>query len=198
MPKPVVITKQMIDDAAIAVVKESGFAILTARNIALRLNCSTQPIYKSYENMDELKESTIATLANYMMKSIVKYRKTGCAYLDSGLGYINFARMEKVLFQLFCFANENHSLLKSDMGNEVIRKLMEQELFGLTLSKVKKDKIFLQTMVFTHGLAVLAFGGQLEMGENETAELLQETFEGFVNQEMGEKNHEYSCSWGKS
>ena len=198
MPKPVVITKQMVDDVAVAMVKKSGLGVLTARNIALRLHCSTQPIYKSYENMDKLKENTKATLANCIMKSIVEYEKTGSAYLDSGLGYINFARTEKILFQLFCLANESHNMLTADAGNEAIRKLMEQELQGLILSKSKKDKIFFQTMIFTHGLAVLAFGGQLKMGENETSELLQETFTGFVNQELEGENYEYSCSWRKS
>ena len=197
MSKPVVITKQMIDEAAVAMVRESGLGALTARNIAGRLKCSTQPIYKTYENMDKLKEVTMAALEASVMQSIVTYRETGCAYLDSGLGYIHFARTEKVLFNLLCLENKNHNLQKTDMDNAAIRILMEQELRNLALSPAAKDKIFLKTMIFTHGLAVLAFGAQLTFAENETAMLLQETFEGYVNQELEGENRAYSYSWRK-
>lgn len=187
MPKPVVITKEMIDEAVFSMVRESGLSVLTARNIADKLGCSTQPIYKTYENMDELKESVMAKLAEFMMRRIMDYRKTGCAFLDSGLGYINFAKTEKVLFRLFCLENKGHNILKLDVGNEAVRALMEQELCGKALTKTSKDKIFLQTMIFTYGLAVLALLEHIELSEDEVAELLQKSFDSYVNQELGEE-----------
>ena len=198
MTKPVIITKQMIDDAAVSMVKKSGLDALTARNIASKLHCSTQPIYKTYANMDELRKSTVSTLADYVIQRIVTYRKTGCAYLDSGLGYIHFAGTERVLFQLFCISDKNHHLLHINIENDTIRALMEQEVAHLPLSILKKDKIFLKTMIFTHGLAVLAYGAQLKRTEDEIAILLQEAFESYITQEMEEKNCAYSSSWRQS
>ena len=49
------ISKQMILDGAFELVREQGIEMLTARKLAERLNCSTQPIFRVYENMDALK-----------------------------------------------------------------------------------------------------------------------------------------------
>ena len=198
MPKQITITKEMLGDTAFSLVRESGIGELSARNLANRLKCSTQPIYKAYGNMDKLKENVMRSLADFMMKSIIGYRKTDSAFLDSGLGYINFAKTEKILFQLFCLENDSHNILQSDIGNNEVRELMEKELTDWKLSKDSMDKIFLQTMIFTYGLAVLAFLDNVGLSEDETALLLKETFESYVNQELEDGDYEYHCDWRKS
>lgn len=186
MPKSVVITKEMIDEAVFSMVRESGIAVLTARNIAEKLCCSTQPIYKTYESMEELKKSASERLLEFMMGCIMEYKKTGCAFLDSGLGYIHFAKTEKVLFQMFCLDKNYHNILKPDIGNEAVRALMYRELEETNLSKSAKDKIFLQTMIFTYGLAVLVFLDHVDLGEDAIAQLLQESFDSYVGAELEE------------
>ncbi|MEI3065320.1 MAG: TetR family transcriptional regulator [Oscillospiraceae bacterium] len=42
-------------DAAVEVLREGGFSAVNARSVAKKLGCSTQPIYSSFQNMDELK-----------------------------------------------------------------------------------------------------------------------------------------------
>jgi hypothetical protein len=189
MPKPIAISKEMIDSAAFEMVRESGMEILSARNIAEKLKCSTQPIYKTYENMDSLKSSVTKKLGAFMMEKITGYRKTDCTFLNSGLGYIHFAGTEKVLFRLFCLESKGHNVLKPDDGNRVIRMLMEQELQtrGVELQKESRDKIFLQTMVFTYGMAVLMLFDNLQMEEDEIADMLMETFENCIAQETEKK-----------
>lgn len=187
MPKSITITKEMIDGAAFHMVKREGLQVLTARNIASELKCSTQPIYKTYENMDVLKETVMKMLMEFMLQQILGYKKTSCAFLDSGLGYIHVARTEKILFHLFCLENEAHNILKSDIGNEQVRALMEQELDGNPLSQEARDRVFLQTMIFTYGLAVLCYLGHLELDEDGVAALLEKTYNSYVNQELEEE-----------
>ena len=55
MPKPTIITQEVIIETAFEMVRKEGFAVLSARNIAKQIGCSTQPIYWSYKNMDDLK-----------------------------------------------------------------------------------------------------------------------------------------------
>ena len=185
MPKSVAITKEMITKTAVAIIREAGLEGLTARNIAYKLKCSTQPIYKAYENMDELKEAVSKNIAGIIIQEIVGYRKTGQKFLDSGMGYINFAKTEKVLFKTFCLENRDHGSIQKDISNEPIRELMDQELEARSLSKSSRDRIFLQTMISTYGLAVLAFLDQLELEENDIADLLIEFFESYVSRELG-------------
>ena len=55
MPKSTTITKEIIIKTAFEIARKEGFAVLSARNIAKQIGCSTQPIYWSYKNMDDLK-----------------------------------------------------------------------------------------------------------------------------------------------
>ena len=49
------VSKDEIIDAAVEVLRDSGFSAVNARSVAKKLGCSTQPIYFSFKNMDELK-----------------------------------------------------------------------------------------------------------------------------------------------
>ncbi len=55
MPPKAKITKDMILNIVLDITRETGFETVNARSIASKLQCSTRPIFTSYENMDELK-----------------------------------------------------------------------------------------------------------------------------------------------
>ena len=55
MPAAKKVSKDEIIDAAIGVLRDDGFAAINARSVAKKLGCSTQPIYFSFKNMEELK-----------------------------------------------------------------------------------------------------------------------------------------------
>lgn len=48
------ITIDRILDTAFAMTREEGFANVTARKVAAKAGCSTQPIFRVYKNMEEL------------------------------------------------------------------------------------------------------------------------------------------------
>ena len=54
MARKKTITHDQILNAAYDLVVEQGFKSFTARNIAKKMNCSTQPIYLEFKNMAEL------------------------------------------------------------------------------------------------------------------------------------------------
>jgi Transcriptional regulator len=182
MPKHATITKKMIDEAAFNVVRRSGLSALTARNIADELNCSTQPIYSVYRNMSELKKDVMEILNDYIVRYVGNYKRTGQVLLDAGLGYINFAKTEKILFQSFELGMRDPGD-DSSIGHVAIRELMEAELKKYTFSKDSRDRIFLQIVVFTYGLAVLNYLNCFEYDEEFTASLIQNTFDSYVKQE---------------
>lgn len=55
MPAVRKVSKEQIIDAAVEVLRDDGFSAINARSVAKKLGCSTQPIYFSFKNMDELK-----------------------------------------------------------------------------------------------------------------------------------------------
>ena len=59
------ISKQMILDVAFAMAREEGLENVTARRVAERANCSTQPIFRSFSGMDELEDEVYARAVTY-------------------------------------------------------------------------------------------------------------------------------------
>ena len=55
MPAVRKVSKEQIIDAAVDVLRDDGFSAINARSVAKKLGCSTQPIYFSFRNMEELK-----------------------------------------------------------------------------------------------------------------------------------------------
>ena len=190
MTKSITITKDMINDAAFELVRTEGIEALSARNIAKRLNCSTQPIYNAYASMDEIRELTMARLMEYVMGIIVRYKSTNRPFLDSGLGYIYFAKTEKVLFQKFELNVERIKEENSEFGNPQIRALMDvdPDVQKYNLTKEGKDNVFKKIMIFTYGVAVLSYLDKLIMSEEEVIVLFEEICESYLEQEaLGKK-----------
>ena len=48
------VTKDMILETALTLAKEEGIENVTARKLAAKIGCSTQPIFRAYANMGEL------------------------------------------------------------------------------------------------------------------------------------------------
>ncbi len=95
----------MIIETAFEMVRKEGFAVLSARNIAKQIGCSTQPIYWCYKTMDELKAEVCQKALIHLQNTMLGYSKTGNSFLDLGLGYVQMAHIEPALFKAFYLIN---------------------------------------------------------------------------------------------
>ena len=71
-------TKEEITSVAFELVRKQGYDLLTARDLAQKLNTSTRPIFTAFENMDELKKEIIyksAALFDEYKTNEIKKRK---------------------------------------------------------------------------------------------------------------------------
>lgn len=59
MPAKKQITKDMILDTALYLLKSQGYEAVTIKRLAKELGCSTQPIYLSFSGMDELRQELV-------------------------------------------------------------------------------------------------------------------------------------------
>ena len=57
MPPKSKVTREMILDAAITVVRREGFEQINARTVARELHCSTQPVMYQFATIDSLKRA---------------------------------------------------------------------------------------------------------------------------------------------
>lgn len=183
MPKQVSITKEMVDQTAFELVRAKGMEALTARSIAEQAGCSTQPIYKIYRNLEELKSHVVDMVEEYAAGIIFHYDKTAIPFLNTGLGFIHFAETEKVLFRVFTAENYLGNSVFCPLEDKYLYSLMEELLGDAPLGSEERRELFLNTMIYTNGLAHMAYAGQLGMTEKQVAERLIGFFYHFAGME---------------
>lgn len=187
MPPQVKISKEQILNTAFEMTRENGFESVTARKLAERLNCSTQPIFRVYENMDALKNDLFEMGVDLFSQYIIKKKSTkDPAYLTMGLAYIEMAEKERNLFKLIASVEEYQA---NDIKEFLIRGEKLEYLNSLPdaqeLTSDKKQKLFMSVWFMTHGIATLTVGKRAVLSNKEIRGLITETYNGMLHELKG-------------
>ena len=181
MPPKARITRDMIIDAAIEVIRNSGFDSLNARTVAAQLHCSTQPVMYHFETIESLKKAAFRKADQIHFAYMMNCPAEQYPVLSIGLNYIRFAVEEPQLFRFLFqsgYAREN-SLLEMVDSEELLPVLaVMQEGAGLSLEKTKA--VFITVAMFAHGYASIIANNHLEYDEKLIAEHLERTWNGAV------------------
>ncbi|MDO4229692.1 MAG: TetR/AcrR family transcriptional regulator [Capnocytophaga sp.] len=174
MPKSTTITKEMIIDTAFKMVRKEGFSVLSARNIAKKIGCSTQPIYWSYKNMDDLKAEICQKAVLHLKNAMSQYKKTGNPFLDLGLGYVRMAHTESALFKAFYIDNIlNIQMTDIFPESQQIVELMKETDEYKKLSDEGVKNIIAKSWMLVHGVATMVATGLLVYDEEKILEILE-------------------------
>lgn len=173
MPPKIKYTKEQIFECAIEIVRENGIENLSARTIANRLNCSPQPIFSYYKNMEELKKSVIEYAYSLYNKYNIDYLNSGkYPYKAYGLAYINYAKNEKEFFKIL-FMSDKSEKREIDISN-VINLIMKT----LNLSEENANLFHFENWTFVHGIATMHITNYLNLTEEEISNTMTDIFEG--------------------
>ena len=121
------IDKQRILDAAYKLAVRGGIESITARNIAKAVNCSTQPIYLEFKNMQDLRNQVLARISDELKSNTLQQNFTGEPLIDLDLSYLYFAKEHVDLFRAM--------FVDGKFGNQMI----VDTLMGLGLEKFKQQ-----------------------------------------------------------
>ncbi len=99
MPPKTIVTRSQVLEAGFQVVRSEGLSALSARRVAQELGCSTQPVYRIYESMGELKDEVLDRSLQLALDYILSGNEEGPAFLQVGLGSLRFAQAEPELFK---------------------------------------------------------------------------------------------------
>lgn len=121
------IDKQRILDAAYKLAVRGGIESLTARNIAKAVNCSTQPIYLEFKNMQDLRNQVLARISDELKSNTLQQNFTGEPLIDLDLSYLYFAKEHVDLFRAM--------FVDGKFGNQMI----VDTLMGLGIEKFKQQ-----------------------------------------------------------
>ena len=170
-------SREQIIDAAVAVLRDDGFSAINARSVAKKLGCSTQPIYFSFQSMDELKaalsERAIRMHTRRVRDSLRAHEGNDSRYSSYGMGFVRFAAEEKQLFRWLYLEDHQLGPYQNDvLLPEIIAVIVEE--FGYSEEVARR---FHQDMTyFTYGLAILANTDHLHLTETELREAFRREF----------------------
>ena len=158
MPPGITFDQQKVLDTGFEILRKEGIARLSARNIARRLGCSTQPVYSAFGSMDKLRGEVIKKAKEFIIEYLLRDQKPGEELFSSGMQYFHFARNEKVLFR-FLLA-EGHIGLTLEAMFELSGPLIERMKDDPFLKGIKEDRlgrIGRDLWIYTHGLIASTF-----------------------------------------
>lgn len=166
--------KEAILNSAIEFVRKNGASKLNARSLATFMECSTQPIYSNFENMQALKLEIIKKAEQIQKQKVSEYfnHQDITKYKAYGMGFVKFAKEEKELFKLLYMPASDKAISPTkDVNYEDIIKEISK---SYSLTKEQAENFHKDMGIFSFGLAVMqALGANLtdeQIGERLTSE----------------------------
>lgn len=149
MPPKVTFSQESVVNAGLEIVRERGFAELSARTIADRLKSSTGPVYTSFASMEELKAAIIGK-AEELLNSYALLPYTKSVFLNMGTGIVLFAQENPVLFRSMFMDTAIAANMFENLTRTVAGHLDEDELASRLTPDERQDVL--------HKLAIFVYG----------------------------------------
>lgn len=153
MPPTVRFTRDAVLHAACQLMRREGMEALNARAIAKELGGSTQPIFRLFTNMEDLRRELILYVARqFQAHAEADMAQSDSPYIQLCTTYLLYGRDEPELFKLLFMRDRVSEGQYSDQPN-----------FDLVFNIIKKEtplddetamRFFERTWLFIHGLAV--------------------------------------------
>ena len=181
MARKATISKQDIQKAAFSLASDEGIEQVTARKLAARAGCSTQPIFRVYRNMEELQEDVFRlAVGDFLAFYRVADKRNDIPFVNLGLTYIQYAHKRGNLFRML-FLSDNR------FGRSFYEIINGED--GAVLSEIQKaekegckdpQQLFMRMWIFIHGAASMTLTGDYDLTEEQTMQLLEENYHAWL------------------
>lgn len=192
MSVKVKIQKEDLLKGAIKIIRNNGVEALSARNLAKEVGCSTQPIFRLFENMDDLKNTVYNDVYEIQNKYIASGENHQVPFIGIGLSYIEFAQKEKNMFKfLFMSSNSKYNNILAMAENEQGKRYTELIEKSTGLSYDSSKQIYINTWLIIHGIASMMATTNCELSKEEIETIIFDAFKGYrqvlMNKELNNK-----------
>lgn len=182
MPPKSKTSKEDILNASFLIARKKGITEVNARSIAKQLNCSTQPLFRIYQNMNELKEDLIEKIYQYYREFTERYSDDDELFRVS-YAYIEFARKEKNLFKAVYVSDVGGTrslsqVITSTYNQNIIQKMVKQ----YQITEAKANQVFRDVRFYSHGIASYILVDSISLSDQEVVELLKIAIDKFKNE----------------
>lgn len=180
MARKETVTKKILLDAAYEMLSREGIEQVTARKLAAEANCSTQPIFRIYENMEQLYTDLYFKACEAFQEFYSSFTKTTVVpFVTLGHIYIIFAQKYPNVFK-FVFLNKNrygkslYDIINGETGN-VQKEIQAAKSQGAS----DPSGLFSRMWMFIHGAACMSLTGDYDLSEDDTVAMLKDAYSSF-------------------
>lgn len=184
MPAIKELSKEHIVKVAVKMVNETGWDSVNARSLAKKLNVSTKPLYRIYNNMDEIKEDIYKEISRQYDEFINSRIDNKKALITLCIAYVEFAQEYKNLF-ISLFLSNNlkwqnfENVLDEKWNQSTIINLVNKH--GYSFEEAKN--LFMNLWLYANGLATLIATNELVIDEKEILVRLVKAYKVFAKNE---------------
>ena len=183
MSRKVKFTKEMILEATIEMVRETGIESINARDLGGRLGCSSRPLFTAFKNMEELIETARKEVSDQFLKEVLSSDSTWeeeiknehihgtSSTKEFGIKIAQYAKREPNLYN---FIHWKGGMMPDIITlNEVMCNRYSVE-FDLTPEEAKI--LFNQMSIFSLGLCSMITHNVMYFSDEEITDLLKRQF----------------------
>lgn len=173
--------RESVLDAALDLVRECGNDALSARAVAEQAGCSVQPIYSLFGDMEGLMRALYEHARTWVNAYNVEHAADGENLFESnGLAHLRLAREEPQLFAFLYLSPYFGIRNLKELYASVSQPGVEECIMQLGhLSATAAHELYLNMIIYTHGLAVMLCAGA-EFSEDELADRVFTAFKAFA------------------
>ena len=180
MARKETVTKTILLDAAFEMLKEEGIGQVTARKLAAKANCSTQPIFRIYNNMDEL----YSDLFNKSIKFFEDYvagcpKTTVVPFVNLGNSYIGFAQLYPNVFRFLFLTKERYGKSLYDIINGENQNVTREIQSAKSQGASNASELFMKMWIFIQGAACMSLTDDYDLKDDETMQMLKDSYQAF-------------------
>ena len=173
MPRTAMITKEKLVEAAMQLLEAEGIEQVTARKVAAKAGCSTQPIFRLYKNMGELIDEVVHCAADKFDEYYTNFKRVDdTPFVNLGLAYISFAKDNENIFRLLFASHIKKPLSTYELINGRDKGYVLTEVDKCT-DRALGGAIFSDIWMYIHGCACLVLNDEFDLTEAETVEAIK-------------------------
>lgn len=174
------VTHEMLKTTAFSMLREEGMENVTARKLAAKVGCSTQPIFRVYTGMEDIDEELFQLSMEYFEAFYQKFPHTEMTpFVNLGLAYIQFAVEEKHVFRTLFLSEKRYGKSLYEILNGTGGAVGKEFAVAQNEGCRNPGELFMKMWILIHGAATMSLTGDYDLNMDDTRKLLKESYKAF-------------------
>lgn len=176
MPPKIRFAKDAVVRAAYEVTRTRGIDAVNARSVAAEIGCSTQPLFREFSSMEDIKEEVFHYAKDkYEQETEAEKQKESNPLKAQGRVYLRLASQDPNVFRLLFMRKRteecsNFAIGRAcDSATNLAKELNEDE--------AKTRDLYIHFWMFVHGMATMIATGYLSVSDK----LIEEKLDSLLN-----------------